>query len=49
MDDWNWDSGALYRIIDEEKLFVSHQKEIFTKGEDMEDFWNGIGIFLIEK
>jgi hypothetical protein len=49
MDDWNWDSGALYRIIEEDKLIVSHRRELFTDGEDMDSFWNGLGIFLIEK
>jgi len=49
MDDWNWDSGALRQVITEENLYVSHQLEIFTEGEDMEHFWNGLGVFLIER
>jgi hypothetical protein len=49
MDDWNWNSGALDRVIHEEKLFVTHQREIYTSGEDMSDFWNGLGIFLFER
>ena len=49
MDDWNWDSGALRQVITEENLYVSHQREIFTEGEDMEHFWNGLGVFLIER
>lgn len=48
MDDWNWNSGALDRIIDDEKLVITHKREIFTDGEDMGSFWNGLGIFLIE-
>jgi hypothetical protein len=49
MDDWNWNSGAFNRVVNEEKLIITHQREIFTDGEDMGDFWNGLGIFLIEK
>ena len=48
MDDWNWNSGAIDRVIEEENLVVTHRREIFTDGEDMSDFWNGLGIFLIE-
>ena len=48
MDDWNWNSGALEKVIEEENLFVTHRREIYTSGEDMDDFWNGLGIFLIE-
>ena len=49
MDDWNWDSGALRQVIEEDNLYVSHQREIFTEGEDREHFWNGLGVFLIER
>lgn len=49
MDDWNWKSGALEKIIEEDKLVITHQREIFTDGEDMDSYWNGLGIFLIEK
>ena len=48
MDDWNWNSGALEKVIEEENLFVTHRREIYTSGEDMDDFWNGLGILLIE-
>jgi hypothetical protein len=48
MDDWNWNSGALEKVIEEENLFITHRREIYTSGEDMYDFWNGLGIFLIE-
>lgn len=48
MDDWNWNSGAINQIIEEEGLYVTHKREIFTHGENMDDFWNGLGIFLIE-
>ena len=48
MDDWNWNSGALEKVFEEENLFVTHRRDLYTSGEDMEDFWNGLGIFLIE-
>lgn len=48
MDDWNWNSGAVEKVLEEENLFVTHRRELYTSGEDMEDFWNGLGIFLIE-
>jgi hypothetical protein len=48
MDDWNWNSGALERVIEEDGLYITHKREIFTSGENMDDFWNGLGIFLIE-
>jgi len=28
---------------------VIYKKEIQTKGEDPEDFWNGLGIFVLRK
>jgi len=49
MDDWNWDSGAFSKFVNDNNLYISHYKEIFTSGEDPNDFWNGLGIFLIEK
>jgi hypothetical protein len=49
MDDWNWNSGAFDKFIDDNNLFITHYRELFTSGEDPEDFWNGLGIFLIEK
>ena len=48
MDDWNWNSGAIDRIIEEEQLIVTHRREVFTNGEDIDSYWNGLGIFLIE-
>lgn len=48
MDDWNWNSGALEKVFEEENLFITHRRELYTSGEDMEDFWNGLGVFLIE-
>jgi len=49
MDDWNWNSGAIDNLIKEENLIVTFKEEIFTQGEDMGSFWNGLGVFLIEK
>lgn len=49
MDDWNWDSGAFTKFVNDNNLYISHYKEIFTSGEDLDDFWNGLGIFLIER
>jgi hypothetical protein len=49
MDDWNWDNGAFTKFVNDNNLFISHYKEIFTSGEDSNDFWNGLGIFLIER
>jgi hypothetical protein len=49
MDDWNWNNGAFDKFINDNNLFISHYREIFTSGEDNTDFWNGLGIFLIER
>lgn len=49
MDDWNWNNGALERLIDEENLYVTYRRDIVTDGEDMDSFWNGLGVFLFEK
>jgi hypothetical protein len=49
MDDWNWDKGAFDKFIEDNNLFITYHKELFTSGEDSSDFWNGLGIFLIEK
>jgi hypothetical protein len=49
MDDWNWKTNAFEQFIQDNSLHVLHRKEIFTSGEDPEDFWNGLGVFLIGK
>lgn len=49
MDDWNWDNGAFEQFLDKSKLNLLYSKQIFTSGEDENDFWNGLGIFLIGK
>jgi hypothetical protein len=49
MDDWNWNSGAFEKFVNDNNLFISHYRELYTSGEDINDFWNGLGIFLIER
>lgn len=49
MDDWNWKNGAFDQFIQDNNLFILHSKEIYTSGEDPDDFWNGLGVFLIGK
>lgn len=49
MDDWNWNTGAFEKFVTDNNLFILHSKEIYTSGEDSNDFWNGLGIFLISK
>jgi hypothetical protein len=36
-------------VVEEENLIITHYREIFTNGEDMDSFWNGLGIFLFER
>jgi hypothetical protein len=49
MDDWNWDSGAFEKFVDENNLSILHSRQLYTSGEDSGDFWNGLGIFLVSK
>ena len=51
VDDWNWLQVAqgTKNCISRLKLKTVFEKEIFTTGEDPEDFWNGLGIFVLEK
>lgn len=49
IDDWNWEKRGIIQGIKDFKLKCSYLKELFTKGEDPEDFWNGLGIFILEK
>lgn len=49
IDDWNWEKRGILKGIKDLKLNVKYKKEIFTKGEDPDDFWNGLGIFVLEK
>lgn len=51
VDDWNWHQkeGGIIKAIDDSNLFVTFEKSIYTKGEDINDFWNGLGIFVLSK
>jgi len=49
IDDWNWEKRGVIQGIKDFKFKCSYLKEIFTKGEDPEDFWNGLGIFILKK
>ena len=49
VDDWNWQKEGTIKALEDSQSIVTYQKNIYTHGEDSKDFWNGIGIFLIEK
>jgi hypothetical protein len=49
MDDWNWDNGSFEKFVEDNNLFIKHSIQLYTSGEDSNDFWNGLGIFLIER
>ena len=49
VDDWNWQKEGALKALEESDSIVTYQKNIHTSGEDSKDFWNGLGIFLIEK
>ncbi len=49
VDDWNWQKEGAIKALEESKSIITYQKNIHTMGEDSKDFWNGLGIFLIEK
>lgn len=49
VDDWNWQKEGALKALEESDLTITYQKNIYTNGEDSKDFWNGLGIFLIEK
>ena len=49
IDDWNWQKDGALKALEESDLMITYQKNIYTNGEDSKDFWNGLGIFLIEK
>ena len=49
IDDWNWEKRGVLEAIKDLKLKIKYKKEIFTKGEDPDDFWNGLGIFILKK
>ena len=51
VDDWNWTQiqNATKDHIEEKAYTVQLEKEIITKGEDPNDYWNGLGIFVLRK
>lgn len=51
VDDWNWLQvvEGTKQSIQELNLKVRYENEIRTTGENPEDFWNGLGIFVLEK
>lgn len=49
VDDWNWQKEGAIKALEESDSIITYQKNIHTMGEDSKDFWNGLGIFLVEK
>ena len=51
VDDWNWPQiqSATKDHIQSKEYTVQLEKEILTKGEDPDDYWNGLGIFVLRK
>lgn len=51
VDDWNWPQvkDGTYSGIKNAGLKVKFEKSIETTGEDPADYWNGLGIFVLEK
>ena len=47
VDDWNWEKKGILKGIHDFDYKCSYQKDIFTKGEDPKNFWNGLGIFIL--
>ena len=41
--------NMMKNIIEQLGYKVLYKEEIFTKGEDPTDYWNGLGIFVIDK
>ena len=50
-DDYNWRQveDAVSRAYTDMKYEVIYDKKIFTKGEDPEDFWNGLRVSVLRK
>jgi hypothetical protein len=46
-DDWNWTNKLVKAFLKRSKVKNLYSKEIFTKVEDPEDYWNGLGIFIL--
>ena len=51
IDDWNWPNVSLptKKAIKDLDLKVLYKEEIECKVEDINDFWNGLGIYVLEK
>ena len=51
VDDWNWTQiqNATKDHITEKEYTIQLEKEIITQGEDPNDYWNGLGIFVLRK
>lgn len=51
VDDWNWLQvrEGTFKSIEDLNLKTLFKEEIFTKGEDKNDYWNGLGIFVLNK
>jgi hypothetical protein len=49
IDDYNWPDVREGMELVCNKYKVLYKKEIFTSGEDLNDFWNGLGIYILEK
>ncbi len=47
IDDWNWEKRGILKGIQDFNYKQLYKKEIFTKGEDSKNFWNGLGIFIL--
>ena len=47
-DIYDWAEQTL-KFIEDNNLMITYYKELITSGEDSKDFWNGLGIFLIER
>ena len=48
-DDWVWENDKALQSIQDSGLFIKYQKNIYTNGEDPNDYWNGLGIFILQK
>ena len=51
VDDWNWDNVRVPTLESIKKMVykVLYKEEITGKIEDSTDYWNGLGIFVLEK
>ena len=51
IDDWNWSQvrQGTERSIEKLGYKVLFKEEILTRGEDPNDFWNGLGVFVLNK